>query len=76
MAHFFRKLKCVSRKYKGKLPFKCFECRRVGHFTSKCTYKEISKKDNDQNPKVRAYKYLKNKSFKKKGIYSKEDNST
>ena len=36
-ANFVRKLKRGQGKYKGKLPFKCFKCGRVGHFVSKCT---------------------------------------
>ena len=32
---FVRRLKIGSRKYKGKLPFKCFNCGKVGHFASK-----------------------------------------
>ena len=39
-AKFVRRLKTGSGKYKGKLPFKCFNCGKVGHFASKCPYKE------------------------------------
>jgi hypothetical protein len=35
-----RKVKRGSRKYKGKLPSKCFNCGRVGKFSSKCTYEK------------------------------------
>jgi hypothetical protein len=34
-ANFIRKIQKGSRKYKGKLPFKCFNCGKVGHFSSK-----------------------------------------
>lgn len=39
-AKFVRKLKTGSCKYKGKLPFKCFNCRKIGHFASKCPHKK------------------------------------
>jgi hypothetical protein len=35
-----RKLKRGFDKYKGKLPFKCFNFGRVGHFVSKCPYEK------------------------------------
>ena len=37
-ANFIRKLQKGSRKYKGKLPFKFFNCGKVVHFSSKCPY--------------------------------------
>ncbi|XP_057823542.1 uncharacterized protein LOC131035829 [Cryptomeria japonica] len=40
VAKFVRKLKRSSRKYKGKLPFKCFNYGKIGHFSSKCPYGE------------------------------------
>jgi hypothetical protein len=42
----FRNLKKGYGKYKGKLPFKCFNCGKVGHFVDKCTYaKDESSED-------------------------------
>jgi hypothetical protein len=34
-AKFVRRLKKGSGKYQGKLPFKCFNCGKIGHFASK-----------------------------------------
>jgi hypothetical protein len=39
-AHFVRKLKRGTDKYKGKLPFKCFNCGRIGHYAKKCPFEE------------------------------------
>ena len=35
---FIKKLERGSDKYKGKLPFKIFNCGRIGHFAPKCPY--------------------------------------
>ena len=35
---FINKLETRTRKYKGNLPLKCFNCGRIGQFYSKCTY--------------------------------------
>ena len=32
---FINKLERGTRKYKGRLPLKCFNCGRIGHFASK-----------------------------------------
>jgi hypothetical protein len=37
-AKFIKKLQKGSGKYKGKLPFKCFNYGRIEHFTNKCPY--------------------------------------
>jgi len=39
-AKFVRRLKKGSGKYKGKLPFKCFNCGKISHFASKCLHKK------------------------------------
>ena len=39
-AKFVRRLKTGSGKYKGKLPFKCFNCGKVGHFAAKFPHKK------------------------------------
>lgn len=57
-ANFVTILKKGIGKHKGKLPFKCFNCGRIGHFSSKCTFKES--KDSNKRDKF------------KRRIYSKE----
>lgn len=47
-----RKLTRGINKYKGKLPLKCFNCGRIGHFVSKCPYAKHSNSDEeDETPK-------------------------
>ena len=38
-AKFVRRLKKGSGKYQGKLPFKCFNCGKIGHFVNKFPHK-------------------------------------
>ena len=40
-AKFVKKLDRGSGKYKGKLPFKCFNYGRVGHYAAKCPHKKV-----------------------------------
>jgi hypothetical protein len=48
VANFIMKLHKGSGKYKGKLPFKCFNCGKIGHFPSKCPYpKKVGSDDED-----------------------------
>ena len=83
IANFVRKLKRGTRKYKGKLPLICFNCGKIGHFSSKCPYKHAeSDDDEDETPKKETRYEKKNqkknnrKFFKKKNFYSKEDSSS
>ena len=46
--NFVGELKRASRKYKGKLPFKFFNCGKIGHFSSKCPYARGSNSDQEE----------------------------
>lgn len=43
-------------KYEGKLPFKCFSCNKIGHFSSKCPTR-VNKFRSDYKPKYRKERY-------------------
>jgi hypothetical protein len=65
-----RRLKKGSGKYQGKLPFKFFNCGKIGRFASKCPHK---KKDQNFEGEEK-YKY---KRFgKKKSLCVNNDDSS
>jgi hypothetical protein len=79
-----RKLKKLSRKYKGNLPFKCFNCGRVGHFWLNVHMKKgktmmintIIMNNKITKKKIKRYKHKRGKNTKKKSFYSRKDISS
>jgi hypothetical protein len=69
-AKFVRRLKKGSGKYQGKLPFKCFNCGKIGHFASKCPHQKKGQNFDDE----KKYKYKKYN--KKKSLVANNDNSS
>ena len=78
--NFIKKLQKASGKYKGKLPFKCFNCGKVGNFVAKCPYpKEDPEDEEDKNKqyKKKGKPHYKNNYYKgKNNFYSKEENKS
>ena len=65
-----RRLKKGSGKYQGKLPFKCFNGGKIGHFTSKCPHQKKDQNSDDEK------KYKFKKYSKKKSLCANNENSS
>ena len=74
-----RKLKRVISKFKGRIPLKCSDCDKIGHFASKCPYVKGLESDEEEETLKKENKHQKinkGKFLKKKNLYSKEDSSS
>jgi hypothetical protein len=74
------RLKKGTDKYKGNLPLKCFNCGKIGHFSSKFPYAKNSDSDEEFSKKEKKYQNGNKKGNKrkvfKKSLYSREDSSS
>jgi hypothetical protein len=57
-----RRLKKGSGKYKGKFPFKCFNCGKIDHFASKCPH-EKKDQNSEGEEKYKSKRFGKKKSL-------------
>ena len=70
-ANFVKKPQKGFGKYKGKLPFKCFNYGKIGHFDKKYPYPNHQVNDEEVHNQKNQYKKKCYK--KKKNLYSKKD---
>ena len=73
-AKFVRRLDRGSGKYKGKLPFKCFNYGRVGCYASRCPHKK-TKNQNQETEKTISKNWKKGNKYRRKSFYAKQDSS-
>jgi hypothetical protein len=66
---FIRKLEKGSRKYKGKLPLKCFNCGKVGKVSSKFPYPKQEETDDEETQNHKEHKKI--RTGNKKKFYKK-----
>jgi hypothetical protein len=76
-ANFIKKLQKGSGKYKGKLPFKCFDCGKVGHIASKCSYfKGTPEDEKDRRKLFKKTSYKKDYYKGNKNFITKDEDSS
>ena len=66
-SNFVKNLQRGTGRFRGKLPFKCFACGRVGHYAAKCRHKD--KIDKGKEP----IRWNKKQNVTKKSYYTHED---
>jgi hypothetical protein len=69
---FVKRLKKGSDKYKRKLPFKCFNYGKIGHFANKCPHKRNDQTCDDEE-KRKHINFFKENNFKKKSLCVNND---
>ena len=72
---FVRRLKKGLGKYKGKMPFKCFNCGKIRHFSSKCPHKKKRQTSNDEE-NYTSNKYNKKAKYKRKSLCANDVDSS
>jgi hypothetical protein len=57
MTNFIRNLKRGTNNYKGMPPLKCYNCGKIGQFSSKCSYaKKLDSDEEEFSEKEKKYK--------------------
>ncbi|KAJ8629366.1 hypothetical protein MRB53_022689 [Persea americana] len=65
-ANFVQKLRKGKGKFKGKLPFKCFNCGGISHFAAKCPLANTDEDDSDSYKSKKDYSSLKDEKEEEK----------